>query len=187
MGCAKNIWRIERKKTGIRIKANAFLIIPLSRAGKRRRSGAKKNTRENEDNGAGEFGVEYAVEIFHGSIMAIQSGREGGKGCPGNLSFRRRSERVRTRFIRKREPRRERRRPLECALYPFRWDPEPVFSFRFRATERKKVRPGSEGERGRCKRDSWICRTTGALRMREQGVIKGDQTGQLHNLWSDYT
>lgn len=54
----------------------------------------------------------------------------------------------------------ERRRPLECALHLSRWDPAPVFSFRFRATERKKVRDGvlvgrdgTAGEKKNARRD----------------------------------
>jgi len=58
--------------------------------------------------------VEYAVGIFHGSIMAIQSG--GGEGGVGV-----RAEFVVSTWERRDlsggEPRRAARRPLECALH----------------------------------------------------------------------
>lgn len=59
----------------VRIKANALLIISPGRGTRTRTGGevfrAKKNTERAK---VMREAVEYAVGIFHGSIMAIQSG-----------------------------------------------------------------------------------------------------------------
>lgn len=123
--------------------------------------------------------VEYAVGIFHGSIMAIQSEGGGGK-CGRNLSFRRGSD-----AIYPEENPRERRDVLSNVLSIYPGGIPPVFSFRFRATEQRKVRDGvlveqngeaieETGEEGggkedataarRCKRDWRVCRAAYALR-----------------------
>lgn len=120
--------------------------------------------------------VEYAVGIFHGSIMAIQSGeREGEVKLVVSTSKRTRQDAVYPE-----ESPGERWRPLECALHPSRWDPAPVFSFRFRATERKKVRDGVLA--GRNKRDWRVCRTTSVAHFGRENKVKGGEKGLLRNL-----
>lgn len=80
--------------------------------------------------------VEYAVGIFHGSIMAIQSGGAEGGGVGARTEFV-----VSTwerRDLSGGVPRRAARRPLEYALHLSRRDPVDVF-FPF---------PGNRTEKG---------------------------------------
>lgn len=86
---------------------------------------AKKNTERTEV--MREAG-EYAVGIFHGSIMAIQSGSGNGSVGRGTCRF---DVEENARFIRKRGaegggetrvPARERRHPLHCVLHPSQRD-----------------------------------------------------------------
>lgn len=58
--------------------------------------------------------VEYAVGIFHGSIMAIQSGKGEERGR--NLSFRRESDEI---YPKESPGERAARHSLECALHLF--------------------------------------------------------------------
>lgn len=90
--------------------------------------------------------VEYVVGIFHGSIMAIQSAGGGGecgwresRSAVGIRRFDVRAN-VGTRFIRRRAPRSGDVLSNALSIHP--GGIPPVFSFRFRATERRKVRDG---------------------------------------------
>lgn len=140
--------------------------------------------------------VECAVRIFHGSIMAIQSGGRGGSAggiCRFDVGA--------TRFI---PSRGERRDVLSNVLSIYPGGIPPVFSFRFRATERRKVRDGVLVERGSGKRrggggggkeNATAAVQTGLASLPSHCVahfgheceVKRDENGLLRNLWSGYT
>lgn len=191
MGCARNIRR-QAEEGWEGLKQMHSWLSSWAETERWRRVRTKKNTERTK---VMRETVEYAVGIFHGSIMAIQSGGEVG-AQEWNLSFRRRSERVRTRFIRKRAPENGDVLSNALSIHP-RWDTAPVFSFRFRATERKKVRDGVSWwdgtERQERKRTANRGSANGIGEFVEPSAsrtsdtrAKRDEKTLLRNLWSGY-
>lgn len=132
--------------------------------------------------------VEYAVGIFHGSIMAIQSGGEGGETCRFDVEAN-----ASGRGLSGREPRRN----GDVLSNAFSIHPDGILRRCFLSVsgqpngkrcvteswwngierqERKRTRPW------RCKRDWRVCRTTGVAHFGRENKVKGDEKGLLRNL-----